>query len=306
MSEPRRVLVVGYAAERTVAYTVRRLRDKAVPVDVLDLAAYLHRGQVQHRSGDPGGYRLEIEGRVFALENFSGAYVRSINLRAHRLMAAAPRRRLLLKVAVLEHILASLPFVVINRPGRGRSNGSKPVQLLRLRQCGFLVPDSWSTNMADAPGLSQRLAHGDLVYKSNSAMRSIVARGGPRDSQRLGELANCPVLFQQYIAGPDVRVHLIGDRVFGQEIRATTVDYRYPELFDEVRYSPIDVPDEVRQRCCAFGEQEGLTFVGFDFKIDRRGCWYCLEANPMPGYDGFDERLGGQVSSALIDRLCAS
>jgi hypothetical protein len=296
VSDARRILVVGYAAERTVAYTVERIHARARPVALLDIATYLHHATVHPDAGEPGGYRVDIDGEPFSFERCTGAYVRAIDLRELR-------RRVALKLAVLEHVLSSLPIPVVNRPGYGRSNASKPGQLLRLRECGFLVPESCSTNMADAPGLAARLERGELVYKSNSSMRSVVARGGAEEARRLPDLVNCPVLFQQYIAGPDVRVHLVGNRVFAQEIRSEAVDYRYPALFDVVRYRPIDVPDAIQRLCAAFRAREGLTFIGFDFKVDREGRWYCLEANPMPGYDGFDERLGGRLSSALIDEL---
>jgi glutathione synthase/RimK-type ligase-like ATP-grasp enzyme len=297
------ILVVGYAAERTVAYTIGRIRDRGLPVRLLDLADYLHRGTLRSDSHEPGGYRVDIDGARFPFTDFTAAYIRAIDLREHARLPARTRRDIDLKLEVLDHILSSLPVAVINRPGRGRSNGSKPFQLIELRAHGFLVPDSVSTNMPDAPTLASRLAGGAVVYKSNSAMRSIVGRAGPDEARRLSDLANCPVLFQDYIAGPDVRVHVVGDRLFALEIVSQAIDYRYPALFDEVQYRPTEVPERIGRLCQAFRAREGLTFAAFDFKVDGGGLWYCLEANPMPAYDGFDERFGQQISAGLIDAL---
>ena len=302
MSE-RSILVVGYAAESTVAYTIGRIRERALPVTSLDIADYLHLATLHPDSDEPGGYRVVIDGARVPFTDVSAVYVRAIDLREHGRLPRFLKRDIDLKLEILDHILSSLVVTVINRPGRGRSNGSKPFQLAKLRECGFIVPDSYSTNMADAPGLAERLAAGRLIYKSNSAMRSIVVRAAADDARRLDDLANCPVLFQEHIAGPDVRVHMIGDRVFAQEIRSQAVDYRYPALLDNVQYTPTEVPDAIRRLCELFRAQEELTFLAFDFKVDGDGCWYCLEANPMPAYDGFDQRFGYRISDGLIDAL---
>ncbi len=48
----------------------------------------------------------------------------------------------------------------------------------------------------------------------------------------------------------------------------------------------------------------GLVFAGWDFKVSSEdGRVWCLEANPMPGYDGYDRRLGGAVTASLLKCL---
>jgi hypothetical protein len=237
---------------------------------------------------------------------YSGVYIRTINLSEHRHLPADVRRSLTRKLGVLERIFEALPIRVINRPGHVQSNLSKPFQLLELRRHGFLVPQSYSTNMPDAPGLADRITRGELIYKSNSAVRSIVDLASPGQVGRLSDLINCPVLFQERIIGLDVRVHLVGERTFAQQIRSKAIDYRYPAPFDRVQYRSIEVPSAIGNCCLKFQQWEGLHFTGFDFKIGGDGNWYCLEANPMPGYDGFDERGNHCISDALIDELRGS
>ena len=247
--------------------------------------------------------RISLDGKIFNFDRYCGAYVLLHDLREHRQLPRDVALSVRSKMAALEKVFADLPFKVINRPGGRQCNSSKPFQLAELHAAGFTVPRSYSTNMPDAPGLEDLIASGRVVYKSNSAIRSIVAIAGRSHVRRLPDLPNCPVLFQEFIAGPDVRVHLLGERTLGQEIRSKTVDYRYPGPFDRVEYEPIDVPPEIGEMCLRFAESEGLAFMGFDFKIAKDGTWYCLEANPMPGYDGFDVRFGHSISDALIDEL---
>ncbi|MEA5598763.1 hypothetical protein [Rivularia sp. UHCC 0363] len=47
----------------------------------------------------------------------------------------------------------------------------------------------------------------------------------------------------------------------------------------------------------------GLIFAGWDFKVTDDNQYWCLEANPMPGYDGYDLRLGGCITDSLLKLL---
>jgi len=301
--DAKQILVAGYQADRTISHTTARLAARGIPFKVLDLAQYLQAATVVQHPQCALSARIVLDGLTLDFDLYSAAYVRLIELREHRLLPREVAISVRRKMAALEQFFVELPMRVINRPGGRQSNSSKPFQLVELHAAGFRVPRSYSTNMPDAPGLADLISIGQVVYKSNSAMRSVVDRAGRSHLHRLAHLPNCPVLFQDYIAGPDVRVHLVGPRVFGQQIRAKVVDYRYPGPLDRVEYQSLDVPHEIAVLCQRFAEAEGLGFMGFDFKIAHDGTWYCLEANPMPGYDAFDERSDHRIADALIDEL---
>ena len=113
-----------------------------------------------------------------------------------------------------------------------------------------------------------------------------------------------PIHLQQRIEGFDVRVHLVGEEVFGERIDTTCVDYRTRGA--DARYRPISVPDELRQVMISAARGMGLEFTGWDFRVDGRGRWWCLEANPMPGYDWYDLRCDGAISDAVCRLLVSS
>ncbi|MFC7646021.1 hypothetical protein ACFQX6_39555 [Streptosporangium lutulentum] len=46
-----------------------------------------------------------------------------------------------------------------------------------------------------------------------------------------------------------------------------------------------------------------MSFAGWDFKRDPQGVHWCLEVNPMPGYDWYDRRAGGAISESLVGLL---
>src|SRR4051794_26432873 len=115
---------------------------------------------------------------------------------------------------------------VVNRGGPMASNNAKPFQIQLIRAAGFEVPETLVTN---EPELVHKFLehHGSVVYKSISGTRSIVRELEEDDLARLDDIRWCPVQFQAFVQGVDVRVHVIGEEVFATRIRADGSDYRY-------------------------------------------------------------------------------
>ena len=113
---------------------------------------------------------------------------------------------------------------------------------------GFKGPDSLMTIDPDEVLRFVSTHAGAVIYKGASAYKTIVRNWRDEGRERLPYLVAAPVLFQRRIVGPDVRVHLVGERVFGERIDSVAVDYRF-ERGRGVRYKQIDVPVQVRRGC---------------------------------------------------------
>ena len=134
-------------------------------------------------------------------------------------------------------------FLVVNRPSAWTSNISKPYQQQLIAAAGFHVPRTLVTNCpAEARAFYERCRQ-RVIYKSVSGHRSIVVRLTDADLDRLDEVKNCPTQFQEWIPGTDVRVHIIGRRVFATEISTEALDYRYAgRQVISVRCAPWNYP----------------------------------------------------------------
>jgi glutathione synthase/RimK-type ligase-like ATP-grasp enzyme len=181
------------------------------------------------------------------------------------------------------------------------SNGSKPYQAALIRQAGFDVPDTLLTNDREAlRAFHER--HGSIVFKSTSAVRSIVSRLPAGDDARLARLATCPVQFQQYIPGPDYRVHVIGDEVFGHRIESDADDYRYPGA-SGARMQAWAVEAPLADRLRALAASLGLAMAGIDLRRAPDGAWFCFEVNPSPGFTFFDDDEAPVIAQATARLL---
>ena len=83
-------------------------------------------------------------------------------------------------------------------------------------------------------------------------------------------------------------------------IRSSVIDYR---LDRNAEYERTELPSETNEGLTLAAAQMGLSFVGWDLKVDKEGGIWCLEANPMPGYSHYDTRSGGAISDALLRLL---
>ncbi|MCA1705235.1 MAG: hypothetical protein LC808_19055 [Actinobacteria bacterium] len=107
-----------------------------------------------------------------------------------------------------------------------------------------------------------------------------------------------PVQIQDFIVGTNIRVHVCGSSVFAVAIHADAVDYRSATVLEVV---PTTLPAPAEAWCRSATNAEGLVFAGIDLIVtEREMAWYCLEVNPTPGYDYFENAVMQRGEEAVI------
>lgn len=211
---------------------------------------------------------LRVGAQRCELSGVRAAYIRPDAVRLDSVARAGPGSALWRHAADIDDALASwlelTPALVLKCLSAMASNGSKPYQALLIRQAGFQGPDTLLTT--DPGALREFQArHPRLIYKSQSGIRSIVARLDASDEARLARLATCPTQFQQYIPGRDYRVHVIGEEVYGHVITSDADDYRYAGA-SEVTMQPWPVPVPLAERLRGLAAALGLALAGIDLR----------------------------------------
>lgn len=287
------ILFFGWGSDSALHHTVeaaRRLGAELLLVDQEQL------GGCDLRDGV-----LSTPGGRLRLDDVSAAYARPLSVVAAPGSTSYEREQ-----RVLAGIVTWLDVTtarVVNRPVAMHSNGSKPYQAQLLARAGFEVPESLVTNdPAEVVAFAERV--GPLVFKSVSGIRSIVRRVDEGYADRLERVRALPTQFQALVTGEDVRVHVVGDRVFATRIRSTATDYRYAGRDGlDADLSPTDLPDDVARRCVDLAADLGLPLVGIDLRETPDGRFVCFEANPMPGYSFFESHTRQPISDAVVGYL---
>ena len=137
-----------------------------------------------------------------------------------------------------------------------------------------------------------------------SGVRSVVEQLGEADLARLDQIRWCPVQFQAFIPGTNVRVHVIGGQAFSTEIVTDVTDYRYAKSHGSTaELRPIELPDRVNERCVMMAEGLGLAFAGIDLKLTADGDVYCFEVNPCPAFSYYEANTGQPIARAVARHL---
>lgn len=290
----RVLTVIGVDSDPTVGHFVQAAHRSGCALDLLNLRAAVD-GEWQIPVGGDAPAVLTFGGRTMRLDPAQPYYCRLIDL-GPRARRRGHRQRWASLIAGLAAWLECAPGEVANRPGHHADNGAKPLHEAWLRAQGFAVPPSLTSSSGER--LAAFAAAGPTIAKSVAGVRADTRSVAAADFAGFVPERG-PVHLQRRIMGRDLRVHVVGDEVHGELIECDAVDYRTASA----RFSAFAPPPDLAGRLIAATCAAGLLFAGWDFKLDDDGRFWCLEANPMPGYDGYDSRACGAISNSLVARL---
>jgi hypothetical protein len=303
------VLLCGIPTEEPIALVRSRLDELGVPSVMLsqrafeetDLSYEVLNGRVR------GG--AMIGGTHHALDQFPAVYTRLMDSQGLPELAAEPpesplRARAAAWHAILSEWLAIAPARVVNRTAAMASNASKPFQAQVILRHGLRIPETLITSEHEEVR-DFAAHHGRIIFKSMSGVRSIVRELQPGDLGRLPQVRWCPVQFQAYVPGRNVRVHTIGRQVFASGIVSDAVDYRYAlrQTGEPAELEPLALSDDLAERCLALAADLELPFAGIDLKVTPDDEVYCFEVNPSPAYSYYESHTGQPISLALARYL---
>lgn len=136
-------------------------------------------------------------------------------------------------------------------------------------------------------------------------MRSIVQTLEDADLDRLDHIRWCPTEFQAFVEGTNVRVHVVGERVYPTAMSTEATDYRYAyrQRGEPAELREVKLSDELAGRCVSLARRLGLVFAGVDLKVTPDDQAYCFEVNPPPAFSYYEANTGQPISEGLAQCL---
>jgi glutathione synthase/RimK-type ligase-like ATP-grasp enzyme len=300
VTENRTILLWGIPEDAPTAAMQDALRRANSDFIFLNQHAVL-RTTVELIVGSSVEGQLRIGDQDFGLAQIKSAYLRPYEPAAFPQIArAGPHSRVWRHAHTVYQALHSWSEItdalVVNRPDAAAVNNSKPYQAALIEALGFRTPRTLITT-DPALALDFWRQHEVVIYKSISAVRSIVSRLSDKHHCRLADIANCPTQFQQYISGTEYRVHVVGDEVFACAITTNADDYRYSDK--PVQMQACELPPEVAATCRRLAQSMNLHVAGIDLRRTSQGDWYCFEVNPSPGFTYFENQTGLAIADSI-------
>ncbi|MFF3489386.1 ATP-grasp ribosomal peptide maturase [Streptomyces sp. NPDC002701] len=292
------VLVVTALEDVTADWVIAALNEREVPVvrvDPADIGTGLTFGARIRAGTASWGGLLRTASREVELGEVTAVYYRRPTPYAARYQHLSPQQR---KFAAAEarHGLGGIlntlrGAVYVNHPAAVTRADFKPAQLQRFTELGLSIPPTLVTNDVEA-ARTFAAEHGPVIYKTFRGLPPDEAgRTGAIWAQRIDpetfddSLAVTAHLFQAEIPKTaDVRVTMVGRRVFAQQIAAPdgALDWRRGD-WDDLIHAPITVPACIEAALHSYLASFGLVFGCFDFALtgdaDAPEHWTAIECN---------------------------
>ncbi|MGY3203281.1 ATP-grasp ribosomal peptide maturase [Streptomyces sp. TE5632] len=293
------VLVVTALEDVTADWVVAALNERGVPVvrvDPADIGPSLAFGFRIDADRPAWGGWLRTASREVEPGEVAAVYYRRPTPYGAR-FAHLPRQQRDFAAAEARHglggVLNDLPGALyVNHPAAVARADFKPAQLRRFARLGLRIPPTLITN--DVKTAKEFAAeHGPVVCKTFRGLPGgDDGHTGAIWTQRVDPeafddtLAVTANLLQAEIPKTgDVRVTVVGRRVFAQQIAAPdgALDWRRGN-WDALLHAPITVPPPVEAALHAYLASFGLVFGCFDFALTGDGDapehWTAIECNP--------------------------
>jgi len=295
------ILLWGLQSDETLAWVGYWLREKGAGVYFLDHSAIDRTRMSYSAAAAASNYQLYHDDEPIALDKVTAAYLRPYDFRQYPQFQQEPA---LTESAIQVHNLMNswsetTTARVINPPSAEATNHSKVFQSRLIHQTtGLPVPPTLISNHWETIRQFAQEHGGTLVYKSLSCIRSVAKQIIYGELQeRQDPIA--PALFQKKITGTNVRVHVVGLSTFACAIHTDVLDYRYgPRMIQE-----MTLPPHIHDKCLSLTRHLGLQLAGIDLIVTSAGEWYCLEANPNPGFSFYDTSKDQPIARAVAELL---
>jgi len=198
----------------------------------------------------------------------------------------------------------------MNPPALDEVASRKMLQLHVAAQMGMRIPRTLITSDPDAAReFIAEQGVGRTIFKTFSCTHAIWRETRLLSERELGMLEHvrvAPVIFQEYIeAAADLRVTVVGDRIFPASISAVGTNYEvdFRMSLGQAQTGPCELPPALTDKLFAFMRRLGLVYGAIDLRRTPSGDYVFLEVNTAGEFLVVEERTGQPIAAAVADWL---
>lgn len=308
------ILIVSYPGEEHTADVVQRLERQGREVVQINLADFpAHRAlELSWGTGKRPSYLIDGLNGPVDLRNAHAGWWRRIcpydvdkaivnpSLRAFAASETAQ---------AVSGMLDALPCNWVNPRKADEIAHHKPYQWAIAHEVGLRMPKTLVTNRPEAAcRFVEEMGVGRTIFKAFLATQEawretrIVER---EDLDRLDLVRYAPVIFQEYVEGVDLRITVVGSKVFAAEIDARKTRYPFDMrmVVGEAEVRSTELSEEVHTAVLKLQRRLGLYYGAIDMRRTPGGEYIFFEVNPAGQWLFVEQRTGMAISQAIADLL---
>jgi glutathione synthase/RimK-type ligase-like ATP-grasp enzyme len=313
------ILLVTEQFDPTADYLIQVLRRRGCSVLRWNLDRYPQDSTLTYRvSAHESGGSIATEGRVAPFDDIGSVWYRASRCRGFP--ADLKPEALEFAGREAESALNALPLVTdwrwMNEPRRHRDAAWKPGQLAAARRLKLDVPPTVITNDPEVVKAFREESGDAIIFKTLSRTLSLepgkaafTAVVTDEALSSLGLIRHTPGIFQALVPKAyEVRLTVVADKMFAAKVLSqgserTKLDWRIAP--HDVKYEPIELPADIRDKVSGFMAETGLIYSCIDFIVTPEGRHVFLESNPRGQYLWIEHYTGMPITEAIADALMA-
>ena len=309
------ILVVSYAGDEHTAIVVDHLVRAGREVVQLDLADFPARRAIEATWSDAKhpAFFIEYDGRRVNLADTKAVWWRrttgfavdpSIQFGERSAFAQSETSQ------AVYGMLDSLACPWMNPREADAAAHHKPYQWTIAHQLGLRLPRTLvTTDPKAARAFIETMRPADVVFKAFLAAiqewreTRLVEQ---EDMDRLELVRYAPVIFQEYVAGIDLRITMIGDEIFAAEIDVRNTSYAIDMrmVVGEGIVKSVTLPPSIQRKLRNLQHRLGLVYGAIDMRRTADGHYVFLEVNPAGQWLFVEQRTGLPIAKAVANHLC--
>ena len=209
-------------------------------------------------------------------------------------------------IATLTGLIDSFTGLVLSKPCILRKSENKIFQLRANQSVGFKMPNTLITN--DTEKAINFTKNRDIIIKP-------ITTGKIQHNNKFEifqtnliedinyDISLTPIYLQEYIyKSYEVRLTIINGIFYSVKIESTNkIDWRDAKAKN--KYTSIEIPTKIKNKCIQMLNQFHLSFGAFDFIVNENNEWVFLEVNPNGQWLWLEQELNLNISCEIINLL---
>lgn len=177
----------------------------------------------------------------------------------------------------------------------------KPYQLQKIKNLGVKIPQTYVGNNIEDIKLAYKNLEQSIFKPVFGGAHTEILTESHLETERVeAALAKSPITVQEFIDGTNIRTYVIGERVISIELKSELADFR---VDDEATLIVIDTPELIKTQAKKIAKELYLNWTAIDWRRNKSGEYYFLEANPSPMFIGFEKQSGISMSDYIVDYM---
>lgn len=313
------ILVISHPEDLHTQYVMNALKSRGEKTVLLDLSKFpsqslielsysnmSRKNKIFYQNGQPEKVDLSSGKSIWWRRPQPFNIPSEVGEPSHRMFAITEAQQ------VFGGLWGMLPGKWINNPFSDDLAHKKVFQLQVARELGFDIPETLVTNNPpEAKSFIEKQGSKGTIFKAFGGTPQAWRETrlvGIEEMKNIDKVKFAPVIFQEYVRGVDLRVTVVGDKIFPAaiDVKQGNYDVDFRMNYDHMEIRETSLPMDLESKIRKFMKKTGLVYGALDFKRTTDDQHVFLEINPAGQWLFIENKTKQKITKAIADELISA